>query len=106
MSFRFYSDIPKHFSIAIRILEKSVTVKQLIQPIIKKSKKEGINEERKKGLDHCSVQIIMTDFLLWKRVIMISPFRKGEGIVIHRSGRNDDQGRKKYKMGKTDRCLC
>jgi hypothetical protein len=55
-----------------------VTVKQLIQPIIKKSKKEGINEERKRGLDHCSVQIIMTDFSLWKRVIMIFPLEKGD----------------------------
>jgi len=64
VSFRFYSDIPKHFAIAIRILEKSVTVKQLIQPGIKKSKKEGIREERKRGIDHYSVQIIMTDFPL------------------------------------------
>jgi len=47
VGFRFYSDIPKYFSIAIRILEKSVTVKQLIQLGIKKSKKEGIKEERK-----------------------------------------------------------
>ena len=77
MCFRFYPDILKHFSFAIRILDKSVTVKQLIQPGIKKSKKEGINEERKRGLDHCSVQIIMTDFPLWKRVIIISSHGKG-----------------------------
>jgi hypothetical protein len=48
VSFRFYSDIPKYFSIVIRILEKSVTVKQLIQPGIKKSKKEGIRVGKKK----------------------------------------------------------
>jgi hypothetical protein len=64
VSFQFYSDILNHSSNDIRILEKPETVKQLIQPGIKKSKKEGINEERKRGFDHRSVQIIMTDFLL------------------------------------------
>jgi hypothetical protein len=77
VSFRFYSDIPKHFSIAIRIFEKPVTVKQIIQPGIKKSKKEGIREGKKKGIILKFHRTLLCPLITTKIERIPPPLKKG-----------------------------